>query len=71
MKPALKEQSIEHERFAGPNKKEPIKLLLHEGYAGFQVNVAGKTSPLRVDCLPVELLEYSRDNLDGIRSGKR
>jgi hypothetical protein len=69
MKPALKEQSIEHERFAGPNKEEPTKLLLHEGYAGFQVNV-GQTNPLRVDCLPVEL-EYSRDNLDGIRSGKR
>jgi hypothetical protein len=52
-------------------RKEPIKLLLHDGYAGLQENVAGETNPLRVGCLPVELLEYSRYNLDGIRSGER
>jgi hypothetical protein len=34
-------------------------------------NVAGDMNRLRVGCLTVELIEYSRDNIDGIRSGKR
>jgi hypothetical protein len=33
--------------------------------------VAGETNRLRLGCSPVELVEYSRDNLDGIGSGKR
>jgi hypothetical protein len=56
---------------AQTHRRETIKLLLHEGHAEFQENVAGGTNRLRLGCSPVELVEYLRDNLDGIGSGKR
>lgn len=41
---------------------------IHDGW----VVKAAETNELKVGCLPVEFVEYSRDlNLDGIRSGKR
>jgi hypothetical protein len=56
---------------AHTHRRETIKLWLHEGHAEFQENVAGRTNRLRLGYSPVKLVEYSRDNLDGIGLRKR